>query len=85
LFPECGVTNRGISSGQALSQAAKELVEHRDRWLNAGKNSEVSPDDSQVVQTPIKTSEFSHDPKRTLSNLYNTRPTLLDLTDKRLD
>ncbi len=53
---------------QAISQAAKELVEQRDLWLNAGKTSEVS-----------------RDPKRTLTNLYNARPTWLDLAHKRLD
>ncbi len=52
---------------QAISQAAKELVEQRDRWLNAEKTSEVST------------------PKRTLTNLYNLRPTWLELAHKRLD
>ncbi len=51
---------------QSISQAAKELVEQRDRWLNAEKTSEVST-------------------KRTLTNLYNARPTWLDLAHKRLD
>ena len=68
---------------QAISQAAKELVEQRDRWLNP-QTSEVSPEDSKVVKTPKKTSEVSRE-KRTLTNLYNARPTWLDLAHKRLD
>jgi hypothetical protein len=58
---------------QAISQAAKELVEQRDRWLAAPQTSEVS-----------KTSEVSTT-KRTLTNLYNQRPTWLELAHKRLD
>jgi type II restriction/modification system DNA methylase subunit YeeA len=51
----------------AISQAAKELVEQRDRWLNAeGLND-------------------AEKKKRTLTNLYNARPTWLDLVHKRLD
>lgn len=52
---------------QAISQAAKELVEQRDRWLNAEGLSEAEKK------------------KRTLTNLYNQRPTWLDLAHKRLD
>jgi type II restriction/modification system DNA methylase subunit YeeA len=52
---------------QAIARAAKELVEQRDRWLNA-----EGLDEAQKK-------------KRTLTNLYNTRPTWLDLAHKRLD
>ena len=52
---------------QAIAQAAQELVEQRDRWLNAEGLSEVEKK------------------KRTLTNLYNARPTWLDLAHKRLD
>lgn len=52
---------------QAISEAAKELVEQRDRWLNAEGLSEAEKK------------------KRTLTNLYNQRPTWLDLAHKRLD
>ncbi len=52
---------------QAISQAAKELVEQRDRWLNAEGLGEADQK------------------KRTLTNLYNQRPTWLDLAHKRLD
>jgi len=56
---------------QAISEAAKELVEQRDRWLNA----DLTPDPS-----PKRRGE-----QRTLTNLYNARPTWLDLAHKRLD
>jgi len=52
---------------QAIAQAAKELVEQRDRWLNAEGLSEAEKK------------------KRTLTNLYNARPTWLDLAHKRLN
>ena len=52
---------------QAIAQAAKELLEQRDRWLNADGLSEVEKK------------------KQTLTNLYNQRPTWLDLAHQRLD
>ena len=52
---------------QAIGQAAKELVEQRDRWLNADGLTDAEKK------------------KRTLTNLYNQRPTWLDLAHKRLD
>jgi len=52
---------------QAIAQAAKELVEKRDNWLNPPGLSE------KELQ------------KRTLTNLYNARPTWLDLAHKKLD
>jgi type II restriction/modification system DNA methylase subunit YeeA len=52
---------------QAIAQAAKELVEKRDAWLNP----------PGLGETELK--------KRTLTNLYNARPTWLDLAHKKLD
>lgn len=52
---------------EAIAQAARELVEKRDRWLNPG----------DVPEAELK--------KRTLTNLYNQRPTWLDLAHKKLD
>ena len=52
---------------QAIAQAARELVEKRDRWLN--------PEDA--TEQELK--------KRTLTNLYNVRPTWLDLAHQKLD
>jgi type II restriction/modification system DNA methylase subunit YeeA len=51
----------------AIAQAAKELVQKRDAWLNPPGASEA---------------ELR---KRTLTNLYNQRPTWLDLAHRRLD
>ncbi len=56
---------------QAIAQAAKELVEQRDRWLKADPTPGPSP--------------TGRGEKRTLTNLYNARPTWLDLVHKRLD
>ena len=52
---------------KAIAEAAKELVEQRDRWLNAESLNEKDKK------------------KRTLTNLYNQRPTWLDLAHKKLD
>lgn len=51
----------------AIASAAKELVEQRDRWLNAEGLSKAETK------------------KRTLTNLYNQRPTWLELAHKKLD
>ncbi len=52
---------------EAIAQAARELVQKRDAWLNPPGASEAD----------LK--------KRTLTNLYNQRPTWLDLAHRRLD
>jgi hypothetical protein len=52
---------------QAIAQAARELVELRDNWLNPPGLSDAE----------LK--------KRTLTNLYNQRPTWLDLAHHKLD
>lgn len=51
----------------AIADAACELVEKRDRWLNP----------EGATEAELK--------KRTLTNLYNSRPTWLDLAHKKLD
>jgi type II restriction/modification system DNA methylase subunit YeeA len=52
---------------QAIAQAARDLVQKRDAWLNPPG---ASPGDLK---------------KRTLTNLYNQRPTWLDLAHRHLD
>ena len=52
---------------EAIAQAARELLEQRDAWLNPPSASEAE----------LK--------KRTLTNLYNQRPTWLDLAHRKLD
>jgi type II restriction/modification system DNA methylase subunit YeeA len=55
------------SKVEAIAQAARELVQYRDNWLNP---------------TGLSESELK---KRTLTNLYNQRPTWLDNAHKKLD
>src|SRR5947209_3214889 len=57
----------GDSRVEAIAQAARELVQKRDNWLNP----------PGADQAELK--------KRTLTNLYNQRPTWLDLAHKKLD
>lgn len=52
---------------QAIAQAARELVQYRDNWLNP----------PGLPEAELK--------KRTLTNLYNQRPTWLDNAHKKLD
>ncbi len=52
---------------QVIAQAARELVEKRDRWLNP----------EGAMERELK--------KRTLTNLYNQRPTWLALAHQKLD
>jgi len=78
---------------QAIAQAAKELVEQRDRWLNATPtppppnttmdtlNADSASGSSDLGEVPAG----QRGSKRTLTNLYNARPTWLDLAHKRLD
>jgi type II restriction/modification system DNA methylase subunit YeeA len=57
----------------AIASAAKELVEMRERWLNVTVISEMTV----TLDAGQK--------KRTRTNLYNERPTWLDLAHKKLD
>ena len=52
---------------QTIAEAAHELVEKRDLWLNPGG----------ATERELK--------KRTLTNLYNQRPTWLDMAHRKLD
>jgi len=52
---------------EAIAQAAHQLIEMRDAWLNP---------------TGLAESELR---KRTLTNLYNQRPTWLDMAHRKLD
>jgi hypothetical protein len=57
---------------QAIAKAARDLVELRDNWLNPpGVDEEVNLD------PPLQ--------KRTLTNLYNARPTWLEIAHRKLD
>ncbi len=66
---------------QAIAQAARELVEKRDRWLAEGAK-EIDPaylTGLNIAKKPKKSET------RTLTNLYNQRPTWLDLAHQKLD
>jgi type II restriction/modification system DNA methylase subunit YeeA len=69
---------------QAIGQAAKELVEQRDRWLNADLTPDPSPKGEGSLLPP-RSGRAGEGSKRTLTNLYNARPTWLELAHKRLD
>ncbi|MBI3240859.1 MAG: class I SAM-dependent DNA methyltransferase [Chloroflexi bacterium] len=56
---------------EAIAEAARELNEKREHWLNPYK------DQPSAIREDLK--------KRTLTNLYNERPTWLQLAHERLD
>jgi len=60
------------------------LVEQRERWLDPQQTSEVSQPDSLNGKAARQTSEVSKT-KRTLTALYNQRPTWLALAHEKLD
>jgi type II restriction/modification system DNA methylase subunit YeeA len=64
----------------AIAKAARELNELREAWLNP-------PDISDVELTPggPPAQSAGHGQKRTLTNLYNARPTWLDNAHRKLD
>ncbi len=66
----------GLMPVQAIAASAKEMVEMRDNWLN--------PTPSQPPPNR-KSADTGEGPRRTLTNLYNARPTWLDLAYKCLD
>jgi hypothetical protein len=60
-----------VSLEQAIAQAAKELNDLRDNWLNPYK------DQPAGLDVTLK--------KRTLTNLYNENPTWLQNAHRKLD
>lgn len=71
----------------AIAKAAKELNEKREAWLNppewVDRVPEVVPSyPDRIVAKPAHEAELK---KRTLTNLYNERPTWLDNLHKALD
>jgi hypothetical protein len=72
---------------QGISQAAKELVEQRDRWLQAQVTvtSKVTVTLGDTNTSGSGVTSDAEKKKRTLTNLYNQRPTWLELAHKRLD
>jgi hypothetical protein len=70
---------------QAVAQAAKELVEQRNRWLNPQVTVTYADDTSNTMQADEVTVTSPEKKKRILTNLYNARPTWLELAHERLD
>ncbi len=67
---------------QAIAAAAKELVEMRERWLKA----DLTPISGGKTPGPSPNRGGEKREKaRTLTNLYNQRPTWLELAHKKLD
>jgi hypothetical protein len=67
---------------QAIASAAKELVEQRDRWLSANQ---VTVTSEVTVTLGAEKDAQAEKKKRTLTNLYNQRPTWLEIAHKKLD
>jgi len=76
---------------KSIAAAAKELVDQRERWLaptlpppnttTQTLNADSTSTSSDLGEVPARAEGV----KRTLTNLYNARPTWLDLAHKRLD
>ena len=69
---------------RTIAQATQKIVEQRERWLNP-QTSEVFAEHPRSEGRGGKTSEVSRNKKRTLTDLYNARPTWLELAHKKLD
>ncbi len=87
---------------QRISDAAKELNEQRERWLNPPEwidlitqyvdnkhdFSDVPEEARDLIRQSAIMAEAARDPrlkKRTLTNLYNERPTWLRLAHEKVD
>ena len=72
---------------QRIAEAARALVEARDRWLNPPEWTDCIPEvvpgyPDRIVAKPGFEAELK---KRTLTNLYNVRPAWLDHLHRDLD
>jgi type II restriction/modification system DNA methylase subunit YeeA len=77
----------GGAVSEAIAAAAKRLNELRENWLNPPEWTERIPEivpgyPERIVAKPGHEAELK---KRTLTNLYNARPTWLDNAHKTLD
>ncbi len=75
----------------AIAQAARELVEQRERWLTptpsalAGTSPKSAGEESSSQTGNADLGEAGRGSKRTLTALYNQRPTWLALAHEKLD
>ncbi len=92
-FPEGLTPNLPASAyaddprAERTAEAARELVEARDRWLNPPEWTDRIPEvvpgyPDRIIAKPGFDTELK---KRTLTNLYNARPAWLDHLHRNLD
>lgn len=77
-------------SGKAIAEAARRLNELRENWLNPTEwvNWEITPAEEKAGYPKRAVAKAGHEndlKKRTLTNLYNQRPSWLDNAHKELD
>lgn len=76
---------------QAIAVAARELHEKRERWLHPSPHPNPLPTGERGSDAPLSLEgrgvggEGGRDKSRTLTNLYNQRPTWLSLAHEKLD
>jgi type II restriction/modification system DNA methylase subunit YeeA len=88
-FPE-GLTPKDKAENPAIAEAAKRLNELRENWLNPPEWVEwvITPEEEAAgfPMRPVAKPGHEKDLKsRTLTNLYNQRPTWLDTAHRALD
>jgi hypothetical protein len=75
-------------NAQAIAQATQKLVRLRNNWLNPPEWTDwgITQEEAGFPKRATSKPGFEADlKKRTLTNLYNDRPTWLDLMHKALD
>ena len=87
LTPKMLPENFTNPQGRAIAEAAKQLNELRENWLNPPEWIERMPEivpgfPDRIQAKPEHESDLK---KRTLTNLYNARPAWLDNAQKALD
>lgn len=89
LSPEIPVSGHADEPrAQPIAEAARELVAARDRWLHPPEWVEwVSEAESSYPERPVPRSSDAAKQlgRRTLTNLYNSRPQWLDSLHRQLD
>jgi type II restriction/modification system DNA methylase subunit YeeA len=91
-FPECLALNRPVvalatDTTQLVSAAAKSLNEMRESWLNPSELAYLMPEvlreyPDRIIAHPGREADLK---KRTLTNLYNSRPAWLENAHLELD
>lgn len=91
LTPDISAQNYAENPhAQVIGDAARALVEARDRWLNPPEwvNWECTPEEVAAGFPARPVAKPGHEAalkKRTLTNLYNERPAWLDMLHRALD